>query len=140
MTERSCDKYNIVFFDGVRNLCNDFIVFLIKRDKNKHLRFSSLQSDFAQKFHAGRGISITNLNTIYFYINGMLYKRHKAVFNILNYLNVYYRVLSILRYIPIFIGYPAYNFVAKRRYHVWGKKSSCRMASPEEKKKFLEVY
>jgi predicted DCC family thiol-disulfide oxidoreductase YuxK len=140
MSKKYNDKYSIVFFDGVCNLCNNFIDFLIKRDENKNLRYCSLQSDFAIKFFESKNISIKDFDTIYFYSEGVVFQRHKAIFNILKNLAFPSNVVSLLRYIPNFIGYPSYNFIAKRRYYFWGKKSSCRIASLEEKSLFLETF
>jgi predicted DCC family thiol-disulfide oxidoreductase YuxK len=114
--------------------------FLIKRDNKKRIRYASLQSDFAMKFFLEIGVSIEKLDTIYFYTNHKVYERHKAVFNVFLKLGFLFKLISILKYIPNFIGYPCYNFISNRRYTLFGKKDNCRIPSSEERSLFLEKY
>lgn len=127
----------IIFFDGVCNLCNSFIDFIIKKDKQKKIFYTSLQSDFTKLFFKKQNISIENLDTIYFYSDNRIHKKHKAFFSILYNLSFFYKIFSILYFLPNFFGYRLYDYIAKRRYKWFGKKSTCRVPSEDEKKMFL---
>tara|TARA_Y100000589_G_C27142695_1_gene625422 strand:+ start:1035 stop:1457 length:423 start_codon:yes stop_codon:yes gene_type:complete len=140
MVSKNYQELNIVFFDGVCSLCNVFVDFIIKMDRKKCIRYASLQSDFAIKFFDEIGISIDKLDTIYFYTNSKLSQRHRAVFNIFSELGFFYKIISIFKYVPNFIGYPCYNFISKRRYAIFGKKDNCRIPSSEERSLFIEKY
>lgn len=136
---KNINKYeNIIFFDGVCNLCNSVVDFFILRDKEKKFYFSSLQSDFAREFLKDKRVDIDQLETIYFYADGRLLKKHKAVVKALSKISWKYSFFSLFFYVPKFIGYPFYNLIAKRRYSMFGKRDTCRVASSDEKARFLE--
>ncbi|MCK0204130.1 DUF393 domain-containing protein, partial [Ornithobacterium rhinotracheale] len=72
----------IIFFDGVCNLCDGFVQFVLKRDKSKVFKFSSLQSGFAQKKLAELGENAQNLNTIFYLKDEKLFSQSQAVIEI----------------------------------------------------------
>ena len=82
------DKNNIIFFDGVCNLCNGFVDFMIKRDKNKTFFYCALQSNAAHDILVKHKISLsTSFSTIYYFENGKLYEKSKAILYILKHLS-----------------------------------------------------
>ena len=48
MTSNAKDKSNIIFFDGVCNLCNFWVKYVVRNDPEGIFCFSSLQSDFTE--------------------------------------------------------------------------------------------
>jgi len=129
------DLNNIVFFDGVCTLCNWSVSFLLKADKKRNLKYSSLQSEFAKKNLSDP----MSMNSIIFLSQGIEYKRSKAIVKILIALGGFYKVLGFLFSVfPTFILDPLYNLIAKNRYKIFGKKETCRVPSLEESKFFLE--
>lgn len=129
----------IIFFDGVCNLCNSFIDYVIQRDKEKKIFYCSLQSELAQELLAEHSISFENgFSTIFYYDQGKLYKRSTAILRIYKELNALHKIgASILLVIPAFLRNVVYDFIAKNRYRFYGKKETCRLPSPEEKDQFL---
>jgi predicted DCC family thiol-disulfide oxidoreductase YuxK len=126
----------IVFFDGVCNLCNGFVDWLMARDQKKLLRYASLQGKTAaSKLPAER---VQNINTMALYDDGKVYFKSQAVLKTLSYLPVPWNLLSILRIIPSFISNFVYDLVAKYRYVLFGKKDTCRLPTPEELSYFLD--
>ena len=137
-TTLEADK-KIIFFDGVCNLCNGFVDFVIKRDKQKQLFFCSLQSqvarDILKKHHITFG---KTFSTIYFYENGKVYDKSKAILYALKYINPKYNFLgNTLLIIPAFIRDFIYFYISKYRYKILGKKETCRVPSKEERSQFL---
>jgi len=132
------EKRKIIFFDGVCNLCNGTVDFLIQHNPNKDLFFSSLQSPFAASFLKKQNIDLKNLNTIYYYEDGQVYKRSEAVWKYLKHSRAPYRFLRVFRFIPLSISDSVYNLVARNRYNLLGKRDSCRIPSAEEKDRFIE--
>jgi len=132
------EKRKIIFFDGVCNLCNNSIDFLIRNNPKKNLFFSSLQSSFAESFLARRNIDIEQLNTIYYYEEGELYDRLEAAWSYLKHIRAPYRYLRIFRFVPLSISNAMYNWVARNRYRILGKRDSCRIPTAEERERFIE--
>lgn len=129
---------DIIFFDGVCNFCNSTIDFIWKRNKNKNLYYCSLQSPFANSFlKKNQNIEI-ELDTIYFFSDGVFYKKSAAFMLILKKLNQPYPLLGIiLGFFPKSLANWFYDLVANNRYAILGKKESCRLTSEEEQHFFI---
>ncbi|KAB1071271.1 DUF393 domain-containing protein [Tamlana haliotis] len=133
-------KENIVFFDGVCNLCNGFINFVISRDKNGTIYYATLQSDFAKSTLKDEFIqeNTSDFSTIYFYTNNTLYTKSSAVLRVFSKLSPSYAIFAkVLMIIPEFIRDGLYSFIAKNRYVFFGKKSTCRIPTENERKQFI---
>lgn len=129
----------IIFFDGVCNLCNGFIDYVIKRDTNKIIFYVSLQSEFSKETLKKHDIILDDTyNTIYYYSKGKLYSQSSAILNIFLELSTFHKIFGkTCLLIPKFIRDAAYVFIAKNRYKFFGKKESCRLPTPQEKKQFI---
>lgn len=125
---------NVVLFDGVCNLCNGFVNFIIDHDKENKFKFASLQSDFARNLIDDEFL---DLSSVVFYDGVRFYKKSEAVLEIAKKLPII-RWVAFFSIIPKFIRDGIYTFIAKNRYRVFGKTDSCRMPTPELKAKFLE--
>jgi len=134
--EEPYKTYNIVFFDGVCNFCNATVDLIFRHNKKRDLYYASLQSDFAKRNLPAE--TLGDLDTIIFYTNGKLYYRSTAALQIAGHLSGFYRGMRSLLLVPRFLRDGVYRLIAKNRYRLFGKKDSCRLPSPEEKKYFIE--
>jgi predicted DCC family thiol-disulfide oxidoreductase YuxK len=128
-------KEKIVFFDGVCGLCDSFISFLFKEDKNKIFKVATLQGEMSKKLLEDK--DWLHLNSIIYYEDGKTYRESEAVFRIFSQLPGLWRVLSFAVYLPRIIRNTAYNLIAKNRYLLFGKNDSCRIPTVEERARFL---
>jgi predicted DCC family thiol-disulfide oxidoreductase YuxK len=126
----------VVLFDGVCNLCNGAVQFILKNDKKKFFKFASLQSDFAQEFLKNHQLPTHNFDTLILIENDQVFIKSKAVFKIAKYLPKY-ACLSIFRFIPIFISDFFYDVVSKNRLKWFGKRETCWLPTKELKERFL---
>lgn len=134
------DKYaskNIVLFDGVCNLCNGAVNFLIDHDTSNVLHFASLQSDFGQEVLKDYGMKTNDFDTFVFLKNGKLFTRSQAALEVLHQLGGSWASLYLFRFVPSFVRDGIYKLVAKNRYRLFGQRDACRMPTPELKAKFL---
>ena len=129
----SPDDQNIVFFDGVCNLCNFWIQLLLDQDKKKVLKFCSLQNHFSKTFLGDK-----HPDSIIYWRKGQILYKSKAVLAILSDLGGIWRVLCLFKIIPGFILDKIYDFIARRRYSWFGQREICRVPTDEEKSRFLE--
>ena len=128
----------IVLFDGVCNLCNGAIQFVIKRDKEDKFRFAALQSEIGRKLVAERGIDTSKVDSIILIDPGVAYyTKSEAALEIGTELKGYRTLSNILRLIPSSLSNIVYDFIAKNRYKWYGKKESCMIPTPELQAKFL---
>ncbi|MFT5736775.1 MAG: putative DCC family thiol-disulfide oxidoreductase YuxK [Maribacter sp.] len=129
----------IILFDGVCNLCNGFIQFVIKRDKKDVFRYASLQSNIGQQLVSERGIDTKALDSVILIEPGMAYYiKSDAALQIGNQLKGYSSFSRILYLIPCSLRDTIYDIIARYRYVWFGKKDACMIPTPELKAKFLD--
>lgn len=130
------EKY-IILFDGVCNLCNSSVNFIIDRDKNDKFRFAALQSEEGREELNKIGMDDQYLDSIVLIKNGRLYKKSTAALLIAKELSGLWPILIIFRIVPNFLRNFVYDLIAKNRYSWFGKQDECRLPSPDLKAKFL---
>ena len=126
----------ILFFDGVCNLCNNSVQFIIKHDKKAVFRFASLQSE-AWKRISKDGDVEHNMDTVVLYHNGKFYTRSSAVVKSVSLLGGGWKLINIGYLIPSFLRNKLYDLIASKRYK-WFGTGSCMVPTPELKSRFLE--
>ena len=128
---------SIVFFDGVCNLCNGTVQFLLKIDKHQRLQFGSLQGETAKRILPTHQISPEKLNSIIFIHQNKVYTESTAVLEIFRVIGGPWKALYIFKIIPGFIRNGIYRIVAHYRYKWFGKKEQCMIPGPAEKNRFF---
>jgi predicted DCC family thiol-disulfide oxidoreductase YuxK len=127
---------NIVLFDGVCNLCNRSVDFIIRHEKSHKLQFASLQSDVGKSIVNKSGFDEIP-DSVMLYVDGKLLIRSDAVLAISTYLKRPYAYGIIFKYVPKILRDSVYNLIAKNRYRWFGKKETCRVPSADERERFL---
>ena len=127
-----------IYFDGVCNLCNFFIDFLIKRDKKRIFKYASLQSKVGQDLLKKNNLSPNELKSVVLQVNGKIFFKSKAAILILSKLPFPWSLMVVFKIVPFFISNVVYDFIAKNRYQWFGKKETCRLPTEEEKALFIE--
>jgi predicted DCC family thiol-disulfide oxidoreductase YuxK len=128
----------IILFDGVCNLCNSSVQYVIKRDKSDIFRFAALQSELGQKIIKHIGIANKNIDSIILYEPGKAYYyKSSAAIEIAKDLGGVFTFGTVFRIIPTTIRNILYDYIAKNRYKWYGKQESCMIPTPELKAKFL---
>ena len=129
---------HIILFDGVCNLCNASVQFVIKRDKKRLFRYAALQGDTAQKLLANSNSPGLDLNSVVLVENGKVYDRSTAALRIARHLSGGWPLFYAFIIVPKFLRDGVYNFIAKNRYKWFGKQESCMIPTPELKSLFLD--
>lgn len=128
----------IILFDGVCNLCNTSVQFVITNDKKDIFRFVALQSDLGKKIIKHIGIANQNIDSIVLYEpERAYYYKSDAALQIAKNLGGIFHFGTIFRILPTVFRNVLYDFVAKNRYKWYGKQESCLLPSPEFASKFL---
>jgi predicted DCC family thiol-disulfide oxidoreductase YuxK len=135
-------SHPIVLYDGVCGLCDRGVQFLLKRDRQDHLRFASLQSGFAAALLGKHGIDSRELDTVYVVVDyGLatesLLERADAVLFLGRRIGGVWNVVRLLQILPRWARDRSYNLVARHRYRVFGKYESCRLLDERQRHKFL---
>ncbi len=128
----------IILFDGVCNLCNNSVLFVIKRDKKDLFRYASLQSEVGQQLVRERGIDTSHVDSIILIEPGVAYfTKSDAALEIAQHLGGLWKLSAVFTWIPKSIRDVVYDFVARNRYKWYGKKDACMVPTPELRAKFL---
>jgi len=128
----------VILFDGVCNLCNGSVNWIIRHDKQNQFKFSSLQSEYGQNKVKELLLQENYMNTVILEDNGKIYLRSEAVIQVLKQLGGIYSISQLFYLVPTFIRDFFYKIVASNRYKWFGKKESCLIPTTELKSKFLE--
>ncbi|MFT8323184.1 MAG: thiol-disulfide oxidoreductase DCC family protein [Bacillus sp. (in: firmicutes)] len=126
----------IILFDGVCNLCNGSVRFIIKRDPAGVFVFSSLQGEKGQKLLKEYKIT-EHLDSILLIEDGTCYKKSEAALRICRHLKGGWKLFYLFHFIPCYFRDPIYDYIARNRYKWFGKKDSCMLPTKENKKRFL---
>ena len=137
MMKMNLDK-PIILFDGVCNLCNASVQFIIKRDSKKKFMFSSLQSDAAQAILLHNYLENLDFDTIILLEDGNVYDKSTAILKIIRRLSGFYRLGYMFIVVPKFIRDFVYQVIANNRYKWFGKRDTCMLPTEELKLRFLE--
>lgn len=127
----------IVLFDGVCNLCNKSVQFILKRDKNAYFHFAALQSEEGQARLKELQRDRASFNSIVLMEKGQVYEKSTAALRIARRLGGAWPLLYGFIVVPKFIRDAVYGWIAKNRYRWFGKKDRCMMPKPEWKERFL---
>ena len=128
----------VILFDGVCNLCNSSVQFVIRRDKKGSFRFASLQGRSGQQYLQQYHLPVDDFNSFVLIENNKVYTRSTAALRVARQLGGGWKLLYGFIVIPRFIRDAVYNLVAKNRYRWFGKKEACMIPSPELKARFLD--
>ena len=128
----------IILFDGVCNLCNGAVQFIIKKDKKDLFRYAALQSEIGEKLIAERGIDTSKVDSIILIEPGVAYfVKSDAALKIGQSFGGLWKGLALFTWIPKVLRDVIYDLVAKNRYRWFGRKDACMIPTPELQAKFL---
>lgn len=130
-------EHKILLFDGVCNLCNSSVNFVIKHDNNNVFRFAALQEEPGKSLLNKYNINPKDTDSIVLIENGKAYVKSTAALRAARHLSGGWPLLYGFIIIPAFIRNVVYDVIAKNRYKWYGKKDSCMIPTPELKAKFL---
>jgi len=128
---------NIIYFDGVCNLCNWMVTFVIKHDKRSTFSFSQLQSDFAKKLKFHVNVQNMTYDTLIYQQGENYYIKSEAVLRILKEIGGVWKLFYVLKIIPKPLRDWMYDKIARSRYRLFGKMDSCMIPSKEIQARFL---
>ncbi len=129
----------LILFDGVCNLCNHSVQYIIKHDKKNLFLFTALQSNVGKQVIEAYNIDTNKTDSILLYTpKKEIDYKSTAALKIVCYLGFPINVMAVFFIIPTSIRNWVYDYIAKNRYKWYGKKESCMVPTPELKSKFLD--
>ena len=127
----------IILFDGVCNLCNGAVQFVIKHDPHAKFTFASLQSDTGKKLLEAHNLPSNQLNSFVLIQEERAYTKSTAALKVVMQLTGLIKLLYGFIIVPVFIRNAVYTLISNNRYKWFGKKEACMIPSPSLKQRFL---
>ena len=127
----------IILFDGICNLCNRSVQFIIKHDKEKVYRFAAFQSKARQKLLQQYNLPLKQYSSFLLIENNKAYSQSTAALKVAKNLSGLVKLAVVFNIVPAGIRNIVYNFVARNRYQWFGKKESCMVPTQDLKARFL---
>lgn len=128
----------LVLFDGVCNLCNSSIQYIIKHDKHDIFRYAALQSEIGLKVLKEFNIDTKKTDSILLYSPGKgVSHKSTAALKIASQLGFPLNLMRLFLLVPAFIRNWVYDYIARNRYKWYGKKDECMIPTKELRSKFL---
>ena len=128
----------ILLFDGVCNLCNGVVNLTIKLDIKGKFKFASLQSESGQSLLKQLGLPTHGFDSFVFINKDKYFRKSSAALHVLKELGGFWKMFYVFIIFPRPLRDLVYNFIAKTRYKIFGKRETCMTPTPEFKKRFLE--
>ena len=130
----------VILFDGVCNLCNSSVLFVIKRDKKDLFMYAPLQGSSGRAIMAHFKIDPSQIDSIITYdpSNNLVQVKSDAALSIAKHLGFPYNLFYVFRVVPKGMRNWIYDLVAKNRYKWFGRKDSCMIPTPALQSKFLD--
>lgn len=129
----------LVLFDGLCNLCNSSVQFIIKHDTKNHFVFATLQGKTGQQLIKQLNLDTKNVDSILLYSNtGKVYIKSTAALKIAQHLQFPINLWTLCFLVPTVIRHWVYDVVARNRYKWFGKRDACMISTPERQAKFME--
>jgi predicted DCC family thiol-disulfide oxidoreductase YuxK len=129
----------VIVFDGVCLLCSRWVRFLLKHDRAERYHFASMQSDGGRTLLLAHGLDPDSPLSFLLVEDGRGYTDTDAIARVLRGLprRRWHWLGSTLRLAPRWLRDPAYRFVARHRYRIFGQSRSCFLPSPEQRARFM---
>lgn len=138
MGDKGSTRPPTILFDGVCNLCNGSIQFILKRDPESRFRFASLQSESGRRLVAENGLDPDVLSSVILIEDGKVYRESTAALRIARHMSGAWKLLRVLVLIPRPIRDAVYRMIARNRYRWFGKSETCWLPTPELRARFLD--
>jgi predicted DCC family thiol-disulfide oxidoreductase YuxK len=130
-------EHPVLLFDGVCNLCNSSVQFIIERDPDARFRFASLQSEEGQVVLSRFENRPSDLSSVVLIQDDQLYARSEAALLVARQLGGGWSLLYAFIVVPRPIRDAVYDWIARNRYRWFGKKDACMIPSPDLQSRFL---
>ena len=128
----------VILFDGVCNLCNGAVQFIISRDRKRKYRYASLQSETGRSLMLKAGLSVDKIDTVVLIEGEKAYTHSDVALRVCRHMGGLWPLFQVFYIIPKPIRDAVYDWVARNRYRWFGKREACMVPTPELRSLFLD--
>lgn len=134
---REAADHPVILFDGVCNLCNGLVEFIIRHDPEGRFRFAAMQTKAGEAVLKGTDGKSPRFDSVMLIAGEGHAVKSDAMLRVASILGGPWKVLALLRIIPRRIRDVLYDIVAARRYHWFGTRDACPIPDDDVRNRFL---
>jgi predicted DCC family thiol-disulfide oxidoreductase YuxK len=127
----------LIIFDGVCNLCEYSLLFIVKNDRQARFKFVSAQSERGKELQRLHGVDTLKDGTVILLKNDQVYVKSDAAVEIAKDLDGLWRLLYVFKFIPKPVRDLVYSIISKNRYRLFGQKNECMLPDKNIKDRFI---
>ena len=127
----------IIVFDAECVLCSANAQFVLRHDRERRFRLASMQNDVGAALYRRFGIDPDNPESMIVVAGDRVLKDSDAILAIYAGLGWPWKAVSLLRFVPRLLRDPAYRWLARNRYRLFGRRETCWLPSPEDRDRVL---
>ena len=128
----------LILFDGVCNLCNAWVRFVIRRDPTGVFHFAALQSPVGRAMIEDRMKGAVQLSSVILIEDHAIYTESEAILQVLTRLGPPWSWMALLRIVPRRFRDACYRFIVRHRYQCFGRTDVCQVPSASIRSRFLD--
>ncbi len=128
---------HLLLFDGVCNLCNGLVRFIIRHDRRQLFRFAPLQSRTASLLRPAQAADPRAPASLVYYRKGKMLLRSTAALYVARDLGSPWCAAYALILVPRFLRDAAYDLIARKRYRWFGRREQCMVPAAGLQERFL---
>jgi predicted DCC family thiol-disulfide oxidoreductase YuxK len=131
------DDHPILVFDGECIFCSGWVNFVLRHDRQGRYRFITAQSPLGQALYRHYGLDSRDYETNMLIADGIVHLKSEGSLRLAAGLGFPWKLAGILRLIPKSVRDPLYEWIARNRYRIAGRRNTCFVPSPEHRARFL---
>lgn len=136
--EKQGDASAIIVFDGVCVLCNGWVRFLLRHDREGRYQFAAMQSASGRALLAAHGLDADDPSSLLLIEHGRAWTNTDAIRRIVAGLGGAWRMAHVVGILPRRLRDGLYRTIARNRYRWFGRHAVCFLPTPEQRTRFLD--
>ena len=133
----SIDARPVIVFDGVCVICNGWVRFLLRHDRQRRYRFAAMQKESGRALLAGNGLDPDDPASFLLVENGNAWRETDAIVRVIGSLGGFWRLVAGVHVAPKPLRDWLYRGVARNRYRWFGRHDACFLSPPGHEDRFL---
>ncbi|WP_454761829.1 thiol-disulfide oxidoreductase DCC family protein [Caulobacter segnis] len=127
----------LMLFDGVCHLCDGTVRTVLRLDRKGAIRFTPIQSPYGQELALAHGVDPETPESFLFFDQGRPLRRTAAIGALLRRLDPPWRWLAFVDRLPRGPADAAYDWIARNRYRLLGRRTHCMVPTAEQRARFV---
>jgi len=136
MTART-EQNPVIVFDAMCVLCSANAQLVLRHDRRHHFRLTSMQSVVGTALYRRFGMDPADPDSLIVVSGDDVCRDSDAILTIYSALGWPWRAMAAFRLVPKFVRDPAYRWLARNRYRLFGQRETCWMPTVEQKRYIL---